>query len=493
MLSQTPSLSLTVSLRQSRLFAPVLILIILWTLLTIQLNAPWFGHHDANGVWLSAVSRNFRTYGMASIGPIPVLNRGPIPPETIERYVDHPPLVPWLVTLAQVIFGDHEMSARIVSIFSTMIAVSAFFVLCRRLYNRSRALLTLVFYAFTPMIFFFGRMPDHEPLSLAFLLIFLAVFVNWSRQPTRQRWWLMILMAVLGIWSAWAIFFFVALIGLFGWWKCAPAQRSKMVILVGIGVASVISVAAFYQLVDSNTLTWLVRAFLWRTSTVSEISQDFTVFEFIGQTLVHLVAFGTIGVLVCGLIGTIPSIQRARGMDQAILLTLALAGIVYIFVFRSASYVHDYYKIYMMPFLGIASANAVTLAWKQPRIQRFARPALVGLFLVSMSFALLYISGQYTISYAGETLDFAKTVADHTAPQEVVLSNFPDSNPVVEYYANRDILWNISPEEAATRVQSDSSSVYVYCGTDSSTVYQLLTGKTPVESADCQFIRFGSK
>jgi hypothetical protein len=479
---------------RSRYFVPIALLLIFWQLLLVHVNVPWFGHHDANGIWISAVSRNFRTYGIDTLGPLPVLNRGSIPPENPIRYVRHPPLAPWLVTAAQLLFGEHEMSARMVSIFGTIIGTTAFYVLCRRLYDRQKALLCLVFFAFTPMLVYFGRMPNHEPLSLAFLLVFLAVFANWSRRPTRARWRLLLGTVVLAIWTAWATFFFTALLGVFGWLK--GQQRRKMALLVMASGLSIVSVMAFYQSVYPDSLRVLYEGFVWRTSTLSEISQDFTWGEFVVQTAVHMLPHATLAVFVLGLAGIMPTLRHARGADQALLLTMALAGLAYITIFRSASYVHDYYKIYLMPFLAIAAANAVTLALSKPPIKRFAQPALIGMFVVSAAFAVLYVSRLYVASFADETLRFAQSIAEHTEPQEIVLSDLPQANPVIEYYAHRTILWNIQPPDAAARAAaSEYPAVYAYCGPYDREVASAMhiESATVSEGGGCQFVRFGSE
>lgn len=474
----------------------LIVLLIMWRLLLIHVDAPWFGHHDANGVWLSAVSRNFRTYGVDEIGPIPVLNRAAIPPETALRYVRHPPLVPWAVTLSQWLFGEHEMNARLVSIFSTMIALAGFYVLCRRLYGKQHALLCLVLFAFTPMMIYFGRMPDHEPLSLAFLMSFMAVCVNWSRKPTRGRWWLMLGLAVLAIWTGWASFFFVFFTGLFGFWKGRPALRSRMILLMAVSGLSVLSVAAFYQIFLPDTFQLLIDAFIWRTSTVSEISETFTIGEFIGQTLIHMLPYATMAGLVLGLIGIIPTIRRARGFDQAVLLALAVSGLAYILIFRSASYVHDYYKIYLIPFLMIAAANLIWLMLRNASVKRFAQPALVGMFLVSGIFSVIYLNTRYTASFADATLAFAANIAAHTEPQDVVLSDLEQANPVIEFYARRYILWNVQPDDvAAQAAASEFPVVYVYCGSDANAIATLLRDEaaTLTTADECGFIRFSSE
>ena len=74
---------------------PLLILLVAWALLTVRLDAPWFGIAEENGAWISAAVRNYRLYGADNLWLMQVLNAGPATPETCHYYVHHPPLVVW--------------------------------------------------------------------------------------------------------------------------------------------------------------------------------------------------------------------------------------------------------------------------------------------------------------------------------------------------------------------------------------------------------------
>src|SRR5690606_263409 len=161
-------------------------------------------------------------------------------------YIHHPPLIVWSITTAHQIFGDYPLAARFISISSTLISIAAFFVFCRRLYNPQRALLCTALFTFTPMIVFFGRMPNHEPMSLAFLFISLAILLNWMQKPSRNRWWLMVLVIFLAIWTAWAPAFFYGMIVALCWNIVAPHLRFRLFMVGVVAVLSVISVMAFY-------------------------------------------------------------------------------------------------------------------------------------------------------------------------------------------------------------------------------------------------------
>jgi 4-amino-4-deoxy-L-arabinose transferase-like glycosyltransferase len=440
----------------------LLLLLILWRLLLLFVNSPWLGHHDANGVWLGAAARNLRVYGPVQITLVPLLNRAPVPPDLPNYYVNHPPLLVWVTALFETVFGAREMSARLVSIFSTMVSVAAFYVLCRRLYGYTHGLVCATLYALTPMIIYFGRMPNHEPLSLAFLMLFGAVFVGWMQQPTRRRWWAMAVLGFVAVWTAWASLFVILALCAFGLWAAKPAQRWQLLGLGGVGVLALVSIVFFYSLQYPDTLNRLLYAFSWRTSTRSEVSESFTFLQFSGETLVHLIADCTLALVVLAFIGFVPALCQGSRLNQAVLLALGAAGLGYNLVFRSASYVHDYYKIYLLPFLAIAAACAVVYAFRSHRLRRFVEPALIALLLVSTVTAVLISSKWYAPSRDELILQMADLIAAHTAPADTVFTNLT-FNPPLEYYAFRKMVWEIQPAEVASLAAAASPAVYLYC------------------------------
>lgn len=439
----------------------------MWRLLIIHINAPWFGHHDANGIWLSATSRNFRSQPLGEIGLVPIPTRAPIPPGSADTYVHHPPITPWLVTIGHILWGDHPMSARLTSIFSTMIALSAFFVMARRLYKTPHALMMTAFFALNPMIIYFGRMPNHEPLSLALILLLMASYINWMRTPQPNTPWMLYILATLAIWTAWASAFFVAILGFLGTLRGKSQQRPFMWGLTSVAIGAVVSVVAFYTLFVPETPEKLLNAFLWRTSTRSEISRSFTILDFIFQTAIHLIAYASITIFTLAIIGTPATLSKAHRHHQPVLWTLFLAGIAYIVIFRSASYVHDYYKIYMMPFMAVATVKSIMTLWHSEAYHRLTRPTITAICLVSAAFSALYLSNRYTVPFADATIQFATNIADNTHPDQVLLINLDTANPAIEYYAHRFMIWGVDWQDATIPVPNlTASRVYIYCTSD---------------------------
>lgn len=93
-------------------------------------------------------------------------------------YLDHPPMVGWLIYLGTYLFGDNEFAVRIPALASWAVAAFFMYRLAARLYERTAAFITLFLFCTLPFYFGIGLMttPD-APMYAAWAgaLFFLAV------------------------------------------------------------------------------------------------------------------------------------------------------------------------------------------------------------------------------------------------------------------------------------------------------------------------------
>ena len=269
----------------------LLILLISSFLLTLNIGARWWGPGDENGAWISAVVRNYQRYGASELRFLQVLNEAPAAPDTLRYYNHHPPLVSWISAISVSLFGSFEVGLRWVSISATLVGIALFYVLSRQLVKQRQALWATAFYAFTPMMAYYGRMPDHEALALVWLLSYFIVFLRWREQPTAKYWWGLVIFAVLAAWTAWATLLFIGLSILV---SLRPAAYRKQAFMLSVlTLLSVVIMLGYYQLAWSGTFEDLMQAFIWRSSSLSGRSDTsaFTIAEFIIRQLGHMVFF----------------------------------------------------------------------------------------------------------------------------------------------------------------------------------------------------------
>jgi 4-amino-4-deoxy-L-arabinose transferase-like glycosyltransferase len=443
----------------------IALLLFAWGVMSLYADRSFFGHHDANGVWLGAAARNLAGYGPAEIGWAPILNRGPLRATDLNVYINHPPLVVWASALALTLFGGDELSLRWVSMASTLVAIAGFYVLCRRLFGERRGLLCVALFTLTPMILYFGRMPNHEPLSLAFLMPLAAMLVR--RREGTQRLAGMLALATLAIWTAWASVFFVACFAVVGWlWKRGEAKLG-MLALSAVALLTPALIMAVYVTQYPGTLDKLIVAWVTRTSNVvnadavlSATDIAFTWGDYIMTTLVHLASAATLALLVLGAFGWVSAIRDTDRRRPSMLLALAAAGLAYILVFRQVSFLHNYYKIYLMPVLAISAHYAIVRAWTSPRHQRVLRPVTIGLLVPSLLAGALTMRAWINTTDDYMELRLATYLAEATRPEETIFTNLP-FNPNLEYYAHRRLVADVSRAEA--EAQTEGAAVYFSC------------------------------
>ncbi len=455
----------------SRKTSPLLIalLLVAWALLTIRIGAQWFGHQEANGAWFSVATRNWQVHGFWQLGGI--IDTNPDLLGAMEPYTHHPPLAVWLAAFPALLTGYSEALLRFVMASCTLIGIAALYALARRLGGRSFALWSAAAYAFTPMLAYFGRMPDHEAPALMFSLLFALWLVEWLRRPSRAKWWGMVALTVAVTWTAWGGLIVVGLLSIAALFY---TKRRIAVIMLGVvALGALIALLGYYVYFFNDAIPDLINAFVWRTSTSSvELgSVAFTWGEYGLRLLVRLITLYSPTVFLLALIGVGLVLPRA-GLRRGIVIALVIAGFGYMLLFRNASFIHDYYLIYTAPGIALLAGAAPSLLPR--RRSRWLSPVIAGLILFTLPATLFYLRELYAGSDDVTGSSFAQFIHDRTTPQDLILSNAPTVGYSIEFYAERRIGWGTSPERAQTIAEGTNRAVYyAYCGDDSPPVTPL--------------------
>lgn len=444
----------------------VVIFLAAWGFLVFRIGNAWVGHQDANGAWISSAIHNYERYGFANLGGMIVLNHSPITAGNYDYYASHPPLAVWLPTLPVLLVGYDEAIVRFVFAACTMLAVAALYALVRRLFGRARGMWSAAFFAFTPMIAYFGRMPDHEAPALLILLLFAWVLVLWLQNPTRLRWLALAALMLAQSWTAWGGLISTFAVCTAGLWAAKRAQRRDLFVLLVIGAVGVLLVVAFYQAQWSETINTFVEKFLWRSSSQSfqEGSEPFTLIDYVLRLLVRCITLFTPMICLLALLGFLPVVRSQTRLRRAIPLALLLGGLGFMLLFRNASYIHDYYLIYVTPAVAIFATVGLWEGWDWRRGQRWLRPALLGVILI-LPLGLVHYVG---LLHQGDTemnvLLVAEAVQRHADGDDLVMSNLATFGPAIEFYAERDILWNAAPALAVATSLERRGVYYFHCG-----------------------------
>lgn len=467
----------------------LLLLLAAAALLTFNVDSTWWGQDGHNGAWFSAAVRNYERYGALNVGLLILRNAELTTPENFIVYTHHPPLAVWMAASGAALFGNHEAVLRLVMVATTLISTAAFYVLVRRLIGVRGALWAAGFYVLTPMIAYFGRMPNHEAPALMFTLLFMAVYVRWLSQPTRARWLMLLAFGGLAAWTAWATLFFTGLACVVALLTSKSGAQRRDALLLGVLILVITAaVIGFYQLQRPETIDGLLDAFVRRTASTTDHldSPTFTIDAFFFRQIGHLLLLATPGLLFLALIGALllarGELLSSAAQPQAIaplgkgqnaadvnaprpplrltLLILLGGAALYLLVFRNAAYIHDYYKMYAMPALALLAALPFTAAYPAP-VARFMRPITAGLALS----VLIISAGVLVVLHNSVNRPLYDTMlsAGQAMPDAIIQTNLDTDLSFVGYYLARPIVLAVPPETALEQAQAGTAIFYIYC------------------------------
>ncbi|MEQ8672141.1 MAG: glycosyltransferase family 39 protein [Aggregatilineales bacterium] len=476
-----------------RLFLLVVVLIGLWGVLIIRLDARWYGVQEAPRVWVAAGVRNYDLYGLDTTGLMVIRNADPATPDTFEYYTHHPPLIIWLPALVTRFTGYNELGVRYGFAVATLLSGVALYLFVRRLFTEKVALWSTFLYALTPMIAYYGRVPGHDQIGMFIILLFGAIMVNWLKQPTRHRLIALMFLTICAVWTAWTAVFFVGCLGLGAMWL---GNRAQKISVIGLGVLSIVAflmLMIFYQLQWDGSIDSILDAFVWRSSNAIDDpgTASFTVFEFIFTTLVHSVILGTVGLFLMAVIGAPMLYRNSTQTAKVMLVALFMGFLSYQLVFRNASFVHDYYKITLMPALAVLGAGCVVYGWQSSRRQ-IIRPLIVSFVVMAIvhSAGLLYFLHRTgNRPWLDDAISAVNDLPENENIQLMTHLTGKDNLMPLRFYTYRAVDEGIPFGEAQERAQNGESVVYIACPEQDETFVPVTDDYELIEAGECQLYR----
>jgi len=312
------------------------------------------GHHGWNASLRGAIARNYNEHGFIGTGLLPYKHFEPLDDLSDPRAIvhwHHPPGINVLVGLSYAVFGEHEASARLVPVASSLITFFLLFFLVRRRHGPRPAIFAVAIFTLLPMQMTFGKMISYEPVVLAAALAALLC-LEYARDQSdskgRAAWTAACVASILFAgfvdWPG----FIIA--GFLGADALLRKPRSPLAFLA-IGVAS----AAF-----------LISMFYWLGSTAPEGALEKLAntratgitFEKLRPVLQERMATYYVGlVLWTGGFAVVVETLRRR-LDPTVFI-FAAATVTYILAFKQASYIHSFFLYYVTPAITVAAALGV--------------------------------------------------------------------------------------------------------------------------------------
>jgi hypothetical protein len=457
----------------------VVLFIVFWGLWTARLGAKFYGEQDSYRSWMPAAVRNFDIYGYDTIGLMMVRNAYIDDVENLNFYSHHPPLVVWLPALLAQVAGLNEVSARFGFVAAVMIGSAAFYTLVKQLYGEKVAFWSVFFFGITPFTAYFAPSYGIDTVGFLALLLFGALYVVWLKRPTRMRYIGLIGATILATWSAWPAVIFVGMFGICGLFFVGWRQRIQIVML---GVVAVFSIAVMLLLYESwwtGAIDSLLEAYVYRTSTDSFTpgTEPFTLVQWVTRNTKDMVTFGTLGLVVLAFIGIYFLYKHGTRYANAITLSLLLAALTYLTLFRNATYIHHYYKAYLIPSLAIAAAATVVYTRKiRPRA---LRPVADGLIIACVVQSIYILLPLVATTHEPALTNIVSYINELQTQPDLIMVRFPTVNPgsdhAIEYYTMHRIQWGVRLNQLPENIDG----LYIYCAANQQYVIDHYGGSPP--------------
>ena len=442
-------------------FAAVLI----WLGLSLcrHIDRPWIGALDYNGAVWSQSAHNILRAGLTeTAGASSGFYFGPLPIPAWGYYLHHPPLLHLAITVLFLIFGEHEWAARLLPIGCSLATVVLLWVLVRSCAGTRIATLAAAIFACLPMELRYGRMVNFEPVVLMLIIGALLCLRYW-RVSSDGRWrYGALTLILIGLWVDWAMHLFVLALCLC-WLLRFRRTRSFGITLLIVATLSaglyLFRIQALRPDAWQNlTHTLVVRLGSSGTDTFTEADWS----RRIGQSLLgHFLPAG-LGLAVAGAFLALRASRHDpnyRFLFRSCLSIFAM-DVLFVGLFQNDSYIHQYIAFYFLApvavLAGIALDRLIVLlnAMSRNHRARWAEVSACALLLLlahrgaAQATELerqFHILDYRTAEPANLIPELGEAIQKHFPPGTEILCNFlPEYGPQFAYYAQRDILNNLS-------------------------------------------------
>lgn len=355
--------------------------------LTREINRPWNGLHEWNGALYSLFARNLLRYPWELHHGMPLIAVGEAVPAENERsiYPSHPAGLVWLVAASFRALGESEWSARLVPIAASLGSVVLLMFLVRRRWGDDVAIVCGLVYSIFPMTVYFGRMVNHEPLSLFFMLASMLAWDYWQTPcgPKSGSLCSIVLWAIAlagAAWVDWSGSLFAGLWGLYIVWLALERQISTAQAVTCASVIIVVVAGAVMHVVGVGFGgRWgdLAKIFVSRASSAPDDWPD----RAWSITLDNFTLPG----LFLGVVGLVwiafEIVARRKGERPFARFggfgVLVATGVLWLSLFWRQYQMHPYWAFFLGPFVALGCAAAIHIASGSiPRVHRLAGGAL---------------------------------------------------------------------------------------------------------------------
>jgi len=336
------------SFRITKLFPYLIIVAVSGFILTRNINKPFIGHHDWNGVFYSDIARNYLKSGLikTKLGQMTGPN---------SFYTHYPPLLTLIMALGFKIFNIKDIVARTIPLIFHILTLLNLYYLSRKLKFSKLASFSSLIIVFTPMIRYFSKMPSQEALMLFFSTLSVSFYLDLIKNPSSKNQFKYYFAVILNGLSGWAGYFIYPLISIHCFYKHRKIFKKTLISIYILIIIFCLHLLHTYILTGSIAGGGLINAFLYRLNlfpllnkATPQMVKDFTWKAYLFQQRQWLTIYFTASLLFTVFISLFLK-------PDLIILIFLFWGLSYPVIFSNVVFIHEYFNIFFTPFLGLST------------------------------------------------------------------------------------------------------------------------------------------
>lgn len=352
--------------------------------LSLKIDKPFVGIHDWNGAYFGLTSRHFTplsSWGTSHYTPF------------LEAYF-------WIVSR---IFGIKEIVLRFSVVFLSLLSLIYLYRIIAMIFSSKTALIAIFFVVLTPMFLYYGKLPDHDPVVLCFVIISVFYFLQNVFRPSQKaammKFLLFYIFSLLESWPSFFIspFFLIAI-----FLNRKKIKVKKLALLVISPPLAVISLFLLFQISISGSLNHLINIFKFRTSFSEGAAGLFSKKEYFILMARRNAIYYTLTLLLLSFFGFLSIFFQKKSIEKnkifwANLILFGGYAFSFSLVFPNLYWIHDYKNIHFLPLVAVLSAHSVFLLIKAFS-QKTTGKIFLYLFLVLVSLSIFFERHKYYLA-----------------------------------------------------------------------------------------------
>ncbi len=382
-------------------FFPLAVLVLAGVLVSININKPFVGQHDWNGVVYGQQAKNFVRFGYLPLKFGATLATADTFPDDRKYLTHYTPVLPILISFSYRLFGISEWSTRLVPVAASVTSVFLVMLLGKELISFRAGIIAGALMAVTPMFIYYGKNPVHEVVLLPFALLAFYSYIRW-RRSRGGRWWKILLVSLaVAMLIGWSGYYAAGLIAGYGF-LTEKKFRIRFLALPALMVGLFLKF-----LVHGYILNPQVKGELPRIAALRMAGSGFGVSEFVSREARYAINLFTATLL--GLTGVwtvmfgVRWARRKLKFNQILLGLIGIFGISHVALFRDAGWYHEYLLFPVLPFAALAAAGVIY------RAKLLIILIILGLTAVErVGYARALINSEYVRDIYEEGVEFAE-------------------------------------------------------------------------------------